>query len=111
MIRRPPRSTLFPYTTLFRSRLPACFFVATEFIGSSRVPPWDAGLGIASRWMSWGDVRTLSERGFEVGAHTMNHVGLGVVQGGDAVRGVVGSRRRLGPEAGEGTPLVTYPLR
>src|SRR2546428_5753058 len=23
MIRRPPRSTLFPYTTLFRSRLPA----------------------------------------------------------------------------------------
>src|SRR5256885_3953177 len=26
MIRRPPRSTLFPYTTLFRSRLPACAF-------------------------------------------------------------------------------------
>src|SRR6266536_3528602 len=25
MIRRPPRSTLFPYTTLFRSRLPAPF--------------------------------------------------------------------------------------
>src|SRR3712207_7541323 len=24
MIRRPPRSTLFPYTTLFRSRLPTC---------------------------------------------------------------------------------------
>src|SRR5437588_7977110 len=24
MIRRPPRSTLFPYTTLFRSRLPWC---------------------------------------------------------------------------------------
>src|SRR2546427_6319137 len=23
MIRRPPRSTLFPYTTLFRSRIPA----------------------------------------------------------------------------------------
>src|SRR3712207_9080135 len=25
MIRRPPRSTLFPYTTLFRSQLPADF--------------------------------------------------------------------------------------
>src|SRR2546430_12689279 len=24
MIRRPPRSTLFPYTTLFRSRAPPC---------------------------------------------------------------------------------------
>src|SRR5688572_31610889 len=30
MIRRPPRSTLFPYTTLFRSRtLPASVIVAT----------------------------------------------------------------------------------
>src|SRR5256885_12116967 len=27
MIRRPPRSTLFPYTTLFRSRRPACIFM------------------------------------------------------------------------------------
>src|SRR2546425_8388249 len=27
MIRRPPRSTLFPYTTLFRSGLIACFMV------------------------------------------------------------------------------------
>src|SRR5260370_29842954 len=26
MIRRPPRSTLFPYTTLFRSMLPECIF-------------------------------------------------------------------------------------
>src|SRR5256885_15642663 len=25
MIRRPPRSTLFPYTTLFRSRVTYCF--------------------------------------------------------------------------------------
>src|SRR2546429_5697607 len=27
MIRRPPRSTLFPYTTLFRSELAVCMFV------------------------------------------------------------------------------------
>src|SRR3989442_4698091 len=31
MIRRPPRSTLFPYTTLFRSRL-AGFEVSTEAV-------------------------------------------------------------------------------
>src|SRR3712207_8322915 len=31
MIRRPPRSTLFPYTTLFRSQ----FFVALKKIGDS----------------------------------------------------------------------------
>src|SRR6266487_6478801 len=32
MIRRPPRSTLFPYTTLFRSRAPTR--------GSQPAPPW-----------------------------------------------------------------------
>src|SRR2546428_5427865 len=32
MIRRPPRSTLFPYTTLFRSRCP-------RISASSRTPP------------------------------------------------------------------------
>src|SRR3712207_3474543 len=30
MIRRPPRSTLFPYTTLFRSRLSGAFSVVGE---------------------------------------------------------------------------------
>src|SRR2546423_5823339 len=30
MIRRPPRSTLFPYTTLFRSAVPAQLAVAHE---------------------------------------------------------------------------------
>src|SRR5256885_12960165 len=33
MIRRPPRSTLFPYTTLFRS--------ATQSEGGFRVVPWE----------------------------------------------------------------------
>src|SRR5260370_6123254 len=30
MIRRPPRSTLFPYTTLFRSVVQACFLFVPE---------------------------------------------------------------------------------
>src|SRR3712207_7314049 len=42
MIRRPPRSTLFPYTTLFRSGLPA---------RTRRCPPWRGAptIGPASR--------------------------------------------------------------
>src|SRR3712207_7529598 len=44
MIRRPPRSTLFPYTTLFRSRAPACQWpslalrAAGEIDGAGRIP-------------------------------------------------------------------------
>src|SRR2546422_2480974 len=34
MIRRPPRSTLFPYTTLFRSRFDATGEHSRSFVGS-----------------------------------------------------------------------------
>src|ERR1051326_6117855 len=37
MIRRPPRSTLFPYTTLFRSR-PATSFIVVRSISISSPP-------------------------------------------------------------------------
>src|SRR2546423_14212675 len=36
MIRRPPRSTLFPYTTLFRSPLPGILLVETHRHGHVR---------------------------------------------------------------------------
>src|SRR5256885_6713661 len=39
MIRRPPRSTLFPYTTLFRSKAPGC--------GAPKSAGISAGGGIA----------------------------------------------------------------
>src|SRR2546427_5872862 len=35
MIRRPPRSTLFPYTTLFRSRRPSTYSTGTTTPASS----------------------------------------------------------------------------
>src|SRR5260370_8685201 len=45
MIRRPPRSTLFPYTTLFRSPrgFPACFVAAPHCAAD-----WELGLPISS---------------------------------------------------------------
>src|SRR5256885_12075225 len=36
MIRRPPRSTLFPYTTLFRSRFPQNADGVTQVLGEGR---------------------------------------------------------------------------
>src|SRR3712207_7658772 len=53
MIRRPPRSTLFPYTTLFRSRATATRFFSASRVGASLtypVPPRVAAglLGAAS---------------------------------------------------------------
>src|SRR3712207_8296871 len=46
MIRRPPRSTLFPYTTLFRSDLPQPLSPTTPSVlprGTERLTPSTAG--------------------------------------------------------------------
>src|SRR3712207_8357307 len=37
MIRRPPRSTLFPYTTLFRSRVPDLLFLSARLRADGHV--------------------------------------------------------------------------
>src|SRR5690242_21108626 len=37
MIRRPPRSTLFPYTTLFRSGRPSCDFDLEPVVGQADI--------------------------------------------------------------------------
>ena len=48
MIRRPPRSTLFPYTTLFRSEAVAAYFNARGY--GARV----TSLGIGDEWVEHG---------------------------------------------------------
>src|SRR5260370_10805741 len=59
MIRRPPRSTLFPYTTLFRSHRPGAVVIVGD--GADRaaaVAPGDAGRVVgrvlvgARRWVA-----------------------------------------------------------
>src|SRR3712207_7821241 len=39
MIRRPPRSTLFPYTTLFRSSCPQCISSVRDVSAEGRASP------------------------------------------------------------------------
>src|SRR3712207_7199498 len=53
MIRRPPRSTLFPYTTLFRSRSSAAASAGPW--PAERLEPWPAGSPLLPRL--WGPER------------------------------------------------------
>src|SRR2546430_16072106 len=57
MIRRPPRSTLFPYTTLFRSH-------------DRRLGPGDRGAGLSERWGQAGAERRRRRRGGRSEEHT-----------------------------------------
>lgn len=94
---------------LERNGLAATFFIATEFIDSSRVPWWDAALPHRAEWMTWDHVRSLAAAGFEIGAHTQNHVDLGVVSGAEAWQEIVGSRDRIGREVGQLPRSFSYP--
>ena len=95
---------------LQKRKLPGCFFVVTDFIETDRVPWWDAKLGIQSRWMNWADVRMLKAAGFEVGAHTVNHLDLGEIEGAEAESEIVGSKKRLDHELQTDTRLFSYPF-
>src|SRR3712207_7184277 len=61
MIRRPPRSTLFPYTTLFRSEAGAGAAVASGALGrpGRRASRAGAGVGRASRRSSGAPSRSV----------------------------------------------------
>src|SRR2546427_4264282 len=51
MIRRPPRSTLFPYTTLFRSKYPGVQLVsADQYAGPTRETAKRASENLLNRW-------------------------------------------------------------
>lgn len=89
--------------------LPACFYIATGYIGTERVPWWDEKLAFRPEWMSWDEVRELGELGFELGAHTVNHVDLGSVSNEVAYREINESRARLAEEVGRPVDLFSYP--
>jgi peptidoglycan/xylan/chitin deacetylase (PgdA/CDA1 family) len=94
---------------LDRYGLRACFFLATEFIGTNHIPWWDRENGITTQWMTWDHVRALRAAGHDVGSHTATHVNLGVVLGA-AARGEIGEgKARLESELSESSGLFAYP--
>src|SRR5437763_6177601 len=64
MIRRPPRSTLFPYTTLFRSR-------CKRPLRAARCAAAPVARGADGQWR--GCARWSSARPKEIGEHTSEH--------------------------------------
>src|SRR2546422_759497 len=111
MIRRPPRSTLFPYTTLFRSgtnapdvltETTADFGFALLMATARRVTESEHYLR-AGKWNSW---RYDLFAGSEVHGSTLGIIGMGRIGQGIAKRGAHGfgmkvvyhNRSRLSPE-------------
>jgi peptidoglycan/xylan/chitin deacetylase (PgdA/CDA1 family) len=94
---------------LERFSLPATFFVVSRWIGTDVVPWWDQRDGRRYPWMTWGEVRSLQARGFEIGAHTRTHVDLGAVDGSVAREEIVGGRLDLEDRLGAPVDSFAYP--
>jgi peptidoglycan/xylan/chitin deacetylase (PgdA/CDA1 family) len=88
----------------------ACFFVTTDFIGTDRVPWWDAEKKIQTQWMTWDQVRSLRAAGHDIGSHTQTHPDLGIIAKEDARREIAGGISRLDAELGEHSGLFAYPF-
>ncbi len=95
---------------LSRYGLHATFFVTTGFIGSEIVAPWDKDMSPAPGWMTWDQVRELSDRGFTIGAHTIDHVDLGQESRDSAMRQLKASRSVLCERLGAEVELFAYPF-
>jgi peptidoglycan/xylan/chitin deacetylase (PgdA/CDA1 family) len=89
--------------------LPATFFVVTQWMGTDVVPWWDEQKGVRHPWMTWDQVRSLHQRGFELGAHTRTHADLGSVPEGVAKEEILGARRELEQHLDAPVELFAYP--
>jgi peptidoglycan/xylan/chitin deacetylase (PgdA/CDA1 family) len=94
---------------LERYSLPATFFVVTEWVGTDIVPWWDKPHSLRHRWMTWSQVQTLHQKGFDIGAHTQTHVDLGKVAGDVAQGEIFGARFQLEEKLGARVESFAYP--
>ena len=94
---------------LYRLGLPSTFFVVTQFLGTNVVPWWDVKLVRQPGWMTWDQVRSLRDQGFDIGAHTRTHVDLGQVDGDDAELEIRGSKADIETNLGVTPRHFAYP--
>src|SRR3712207_8047605 len=125
MIRRPPRSTLFPYTTLFRSQRPAGGVgQAREEVGRNRRAAGGGARGLLRRLLSCtglggrrGDVRRVASRVRRSEEHTSELQSRQYLvcrlllekKKQDEMHFLVVSSRRLSPYT-SGFPNTTLPI-
>lgn len=95
---------------LRKLQLPATFFVTTGFIGSQCVAPWDQHLTPQPGWMSWDQVRSLAQQGFDIGSHTDSHIDLGSSDPDKVRAELEASRQKIQQEVGIPVQLFAYPF-
>jgi peptidoglycan/xylan/chitin deacetylase (PgdA/CDA1 family) len=95
---------------LKRRSIPATFFVTSGYIGTERRFPWDAKSLVPHPMMAWHHVRQLAADGFEIGAHSINHVNLGTCSDGVLKAEIVDCKRQIEDHLGKAITGFAYPF-
>lgn len=90
--------------------VPACAFINSGFVDTCRTFPHDTGYPFTYEMLRCTDVQTWSRMGFEVGAHTVNHVDLGTCEVEAARDEIVQCGRDLEKMIGKPVDLFSFPF-
>jgi peptidoglycan/xylan/chitin deacetylase (PgdA/CDA1 family) len=91
--------------------IPACIFVSSGFVDTDRMFPHDAAkYPFAFENFHSEDLRTWIGQGFEIGAHTVNHVDLGSCTPEEADTEVVTCGQALAETVGQPVTLFSFPF-
>jgi len=101
---------LYAAPILTKYDLPACFFITSGYIDTTRVFPWDEDAGNSFSLMKWDQVRSLADKGFEIGAHTIDHVDLGTESVESAKRQIVECKENIENRIGLEIKYFAYPF-
>ena len=89
---------------------PALAFVSSGFVDSDRIFAHDAAkCPVQLENLKAAEVVSLTNYGFEIGSHTVNHVDLGVVSAAEASAELVQSKQELETLLGRPVTLVSFP--
>ncbi len=90
--------------------VPACAFVNSGFVDTSRTFAHDEASPFTFEMLRTSDVQTWTLMGFEVGAHTVNHVDLGTCAVEDAGQEIVLCGQELEKIIGKPVDLFSFPF-
>jgi GT2 family glycosyltransferase/peptidoglycan/xylan/chitin deacetylase (PgdA/CDA1 family) len=88
---------------------PATVFVVTGCVGKTAI--WDEEYGgEMAPLATWEQLRTLRDRGWEIGYHTITHPNLKTLAEEDAIREIVDGRSELERQIGSPATSLAYPF-
>lgn len=91
------------------AQIPATFFVSTGFMGTEKVFDHDKSEARDFPKLTWDDLRTLQNDGFEIGSHTVHHADMGALPQEKLQSELADSLAMLNRELGERPRAFAFP--